>query len=259
MTVSENRGIHRQIHVGGVKIGDMLPFGRIFMKDNAMQIALILDRSGSMSTIAGATVEGVNAFLAEQKNSPTDVSIRFVQFDDVYEEVYDGKINDAPLLTLSEPTEKSQKQFVPRGWTALLDAIGTTITDVGKRLNDMPESERPTKVVVVIMTDGMENRSKKYSQDQIANLIQQQRDVYKWEFQYLGANQDAIATADKMHIPFANAVTFAASAVGTMNVMRSASRNVRNYGITGQAATMDYSAEDRAKAMEEDKPATAKP
>jgi len=226
------------------------------MKDNAMQIALILDRSGSMSTIAGATVEGVNAFLAEQKNSPTDVSIRFVQFDDVYEEVYDGKINDAPLLTLSEPTEKSQKQFVPRGWTALLDAIGTTITDVGKRLNDMPESERPDKVVIVIMTDGIENASKQYSMERISEMIQTQRDVYKWQFQFLAANQDAIATASKMSIPMNNAITFNASAAGTRNVVRAASRNVRNFAATGQAATMSYMPEDRAKAMEEDEPAS---
>jgi len=71
------------------------------MKDNAMQIAFILDRSGSMGKIAAGTVEGVNAFLAEQKNATTETSIRFVQFDNEYEDVYNGKIDQAPLLTLS--------------------------------------------------------------------------------------------------------------------------------------------------------------
>ncbi len=219
-----------------------------------MQILLILDRSGSMSAIAQATVEGINSFLAEQKNSTADVSIRFVQFDDVYEEVYDGKLDKAPLMTLSAPVGENQKQFVPRGWTALLDAIGTSISDIGKRLSDLPEEERPAKVAVVIMTDGMENKSKKYNRDQIANLIQQQRDVYKWEFQYLGANQDAIGEAAKYNIPAVNAVTFVASPAATTNVMRAVSRNVSNYGVTGQSLCMNFDAKDRRRAMVGDHP-----
>jgi hypothetical protein len=229
------------------------------MKDNAMQIALILDRSGSMGSIADATVEGVNAFLAEQKNSSTEVSLRFVQFDDVYEEIYDGTIDQAPLLTVMKPVTDKQRQFVPRGWTALLDAIGKTVTDVGDRLAALPEEERPAKVVVVIMTDGHENRSKQYTLDQIADLIQQQRDVYKWEFQYLGANQDAIEEAAKYNIPAVNAVTFTASTAGTRNVMDSVTRNVRNYGVTGQSVCMSFVDEDRTGALKPDDATVIKP
>jgi len=228
------------------------------MKENAMQIALILDRSGSMSTIAGATVEGVNAFMTGQKNGSTDVSIRFVQFDDLYEEVYDGKIHDVPLLTIGKPQGDNQRQFVPRGWTALLDAIGKTVTDVGKRLSELPEEERPAKVVVVIMTDGHENRSKQYTLDQIAALIQQQRDVYKWEFQYLGANQDAIEVAAQFNIPAWNAVTYKASNAGTQSVMSSVARNVQNYGATGQSMCMAFDDVDRSAAAQEDLPAQVK-
>ena len=226
------------------------------MKDNAMQIALILDRSGSMSSIAEATVEGVNAFLTEQKNSPTEVSLRFVQFDDVYEEVYDGKIDQAPLLTVVKPKAENQRQFLPRGRTALLDAIGQTVTDVGAQLAELPEEERPAKVVVVIMTDGHENSSEKFTRSQIATLIQQQRDVYKWEFQYLGANQDAIEEAAKYNIPAKNAVRYFASSSGTRSVMASVTRNVRNYGVTGQSTTMNFADTDRAAAMETDKSST---
>lgn len=224
------------------------------MKENAMQIALILDRSGSMSVIAAATVEGVNAFLAEQRNATTETSIRFVQFDDQYEEVYDGKIDGAPLLSLTGTPCAGYACYEPRGWTRLLDAIGRTIDEMGKRLDKLPEPERPAKVVVVIMTDGHENDSKNYKRAQIADLIAQQRDVYKWEFQYLGANQDAIEEAAKYNIPANNAVTFRATAAGTRNVVAAASRNVRSYGVTGQSATMSFFAEDRARAMEEDPP-----
>lgn len=222
------------------------------MKDDAMLVGLILDRSGSMSKIEDAAVEGVNAFVAEQKSSSTETSIRFVQFDDIYEEVFDGAIGDAPTLTLQEKPGQGQARYEPRGGTALLDAIGRTIDEMGQRLGAMAESERPAKVVVVIMTDGKENASKKYNRERIFEMIAHQRDVYKWQFQFLGANQDAIATAATINIPHSNAINFASSTAGTRNVMRAASRNVRNYGATGQTVTMDYMAEDRARAMEED-------
>ena len=229
------------------------------MKENAMQIAFILDRSGSMGSIAEATVEGVNAFLEEQKNSPTETSIQFVQFDDLYEEIYDGKIDQVPFLSMAKPGTDQQRQFVPRGWTALLDAMGRAMTEMGERLSALSEEERQAKVVVVIMTDGQENSSKKYTRDQIATLIQQQRDVYKWEFQYLGANQDAIEVAAQYNIPRQNAVTYRASDAGTKNVMRAASNKIYSYGVTGQSLAMNFDDTDREAAMEFDKSTIIKP
>lgn len=233
------------------------------MKENAMQIALILDRSGSMGDIKEATVEGVNAFLAEQKSAPTETSIRFVQFDDEYETVYVGPVTLAPQLTLDKQPSAGHVRFEPRGSTALLYAIGRTVDELGKSLEAMPETERPAKVVVAIMTDGYENASHTlkphYDMAKIAEMIRVQRDMYQWQFLFLGANQDAIATASEMNIPAVNAINFAASTVGTGNVMRATSRNVRNYGVTGQSATMSYMAEDRAAAMQKDEPETAKP
>lgn len=233
------------------------------MKDNAMQIALILDRSGSMGEIEAATVEGVNAFLSEQKNATTDTSIRFVQFNDKYEEVYKGKIDQAPLLTLSVNPDKGESRYQPRGSTALLYAIGRTMDELGKSLEATPETDRPAKVVVVIMTDGLENSSHLlkpvYDMAKIAEMIRVQRDMYNWQFQFLGANQDAIATAARMNIPSVNAINFFASTAGTRNVLRAVSRNVHAYGVTGQCVTMDYADEDRASAMEKDKPEPAKP
>ena len=233
------------------------------MKDNAMQIAFILDRSGSMGKIAAGTVEGVNAFLAEQKNATTETSIRFVQFDNEYEDVYNGKIDQAPLLTLSEKPGEGEVRFQPRGSTALLYAIGHTMDELGKSLEAMPEADRPAKVVVVIMTDGYENASEfmkpVYDMAKIAEMIRVQRSVYNWQFQFLGANQDAIATAAKMNISGTNAISYFASNTGTSNVMRAAATNVHNYGVTGQCVCMDFSDEERGAAMEKDEPAPAKP
>ncbi len=222
------------------------------MNQNAMQIAMILDRSGSMSSIQEATVEGMNAFLTEQKQSPGEVSLLLVQFDNAYEQVYSGPIADAPNFTLAEQPIGNQVRFEPRGMTALLDAMGKTIDDLGKSLAALPEDRRPGKVVVVTMTDGMENASKTHSQPQIAAIIQHQREVYKWEFQFLAANQDAIKTAAKYNIPAAQAITYASSGIGTRNVMASASRNVRYSWENPTAPAPAFTPEDRAAAIQSD-------
>jgi len=228
------------------------------MNQNAMQIAMILDRSGSMSSIQEATVEGMNAFLADQKHSPAEVSLLLVQFDNVYEQIYSGPIAHAPSFTLAEQTIGNQIRFEPRGMTALLDAMGKTIDDLGKSLAEQPEDRRPGKVVIVTMTDGLENASSVYSRQRVADLIQQQREVYKWEFQFLAANQDAIATAAQMNIPAAQAITYAGNAPATRNALFSVSRNVRSYAAVPGAPAPAFNPEDRAAAMVAD-PAPSNP
>lgn len=219
------------------------------MNEKAMKVAMIVDRSGSMGTIASATVEGLNTFLYEQKQSPIEVSLQIVQFDNVYEEVYRGPVGGAPRFTLSENPKPGEFRFEPRNGTALRDAIGKTIVEVGMELEKMAEAERPSKVVIVIMTDGMENASREFTAKRIAEMIKHQQEIYNWQFQYLGANQDAVAVGASMNIPAANSMSFAASNAGTRSVMASASRNTRSYGVTGQSVNMAYTSDDRSMAM----------
>lgn len=82
------------------------------------------------------------------------------------------------------------------GWTALNDAIGTSIDEVGEVFSKMDEKERPEKVLFVIITDGQENASRKYEHQQIKTMISHQMNVYNWNFIYLGANQDAFAVGN---------------------------------------------------------------
>src|SRR5262249_11735119 len=139
-----------------------------------------------------------------------------------YEVVYEGtRLQDAPLL--------NDKTFVPRGTTALLDAIGRTINVTGKRLAALPESARPEKVIFVILTDGYENSSREFKVEQINDMIRHQRDVYAWEFVFIGANQDAITSASQMGIQAANALTFAASPSGTKHAFGSLTQNIAAY------------------------------
>ena len=93
---------------------------------NLTDITIILDRSGSMKSIKSATIEGFNSFLKEQKGDELKSLVTLVQFDDVYETVYEGR-------NIDEVRYLNKDSFEPRGLTALLDAIGTSIDSTKKR------------------------------------------------------------------------------------------------------------------------------
>lgn len=178
------------------------------MNDNLSEIICIIDRSGSMESIKNDAIGGFNSFIAQQKADPDEANVTIVLFDDHYDVMASG-IPIAQVAPLDTTT------FVPRGSTALFDAIGKTLDDVGTRLASLPESARPGTVVVAILTDGEENASHLYSRERIAAMIQHQREVYSWEFIFLAANQDAVASARRISIDAADAVAFAPSAAGT--------------------------------------------
>jgi len=129
-------------------------------------------------------------------------------------------------LPVQEVLGLTTETYVPRNCTALLDAIGTTIHDLGKRLSEIPEQDRPGQVIVSILTDGLENASRQFTWKDVAALIKQQTETYKWTFLFLGANQDAIATAAQISIAASNAATYAADAVGSRSSHRTLSRKV---------------------------------
>jgi uncharacterized protein YegL len=164
------------------------------MRKNHTEIVCIVDRSGSMASIKTDAEGGFDSFIVEQKKVKGTASVTLVLFDDKYEVAYQDKdLKNVPLLNL-----------VPRGNTALLDAIGRTINEVGSRLASTAEKDRPGKVMVCIVTDGQENASKEFTKTKIKEMIDHQRSKYSWEFSYLGANQDAFAEANQIGIVFAN-------------------------------------------------------
>ncbi|WP_154795078.1 vWA domain-containing protein [Occultella kanbiaonis] len=181
---------------------------------NFTHIAFLLDRSGSMQSIKSDTVGGFDAFIAEQRGEPGRCTVSLAQFDNEYQEVYaDRPIADVPSLEL-----------VPRGSTAMLDAIGRLINATGARLAALPEAERPGTVIVGIMTDGLENASKEFSRAQIKAMIGEQTDRYGWQFLYMGANQDAIEVGTGLGVDPGLAVTYSSTKVDA--AMRMTSRKV---------------------------------
>lgn len=133
---------------------------------------------------------GLNRFVEDQKKLPGEAVFTLVQFDNEYEFVHRAvPIAQVPHCSL-----------VPRGSTALLDAVGRAIVETGERLAKMAESDRPGLVVFVILTDGQENSSREFSKSKVQEMISHQQDVYKWQFIYLGANQNAFAEAGDLGI-----------------------------------------------------------
>jgi len=209
------------------------------MNPNLSEIAIVLDRSGSMNLIREATIDGFNAFLKSQQESPGLVRLTLVQFDHQQVVVHDA-VPVAEILPLNADS------FVPRGSTALLDAIGDTIDRLGQRLEALPEGQRPGDVTVAILTDGEENSSRRFTWNQVSDRIQHQIDKYSWEFLYLGADADTIATAARLNIRADNSASYHRHKEGVEAVYSSMSRKMKSTrSVRHGLAT----AEERADSM----------
>ena len=181
------------------------------MKIDLAEIIFILDRSGSMVGLESDTIDGYNSFLQTQRKVEGEAQITTVLFDDKYELLNDG-------VNIKNVKPITDKEYFARGSTALLDAIGKTIMNVGLRLSNTPESERPSKVIFVITTDGQENTSREFSYKKVNEMISEQQDKYSWEFMFVGANIDAEKEAKSLGIKASRANNYISDSEGT-NVM----------------------------------------
>jgi uncharacterized protein YegL len=178
------------------------------MKSNGTELVFILDRSGSMSGLEADTIGGYNAMLAKQKNEEGEATVTTVLFNHDIDLLHDRiKIEGIAPIT--------EREYEVGGTTALLDAIGSTIHKIGNVQKRTSEEERAGKVLFVITTDGMENASREYDYGKIKAMIEHQKVKYDWEFIFLGANIDAVATASKFGIQEDYAVTYHADSEGT--------------------------------------------
>lgn len=165
------------------------------MKTGYTHIHIILDRSGSMQDVREATVAALNQFLEKQRAEKGSATVTLVQFDsqNPYEVLCDfADIAHAPQLTM--------QTYVPRASTPLLDAMGMGIMALEGALAHMPEEARPEFNVFVVMTDGMENASREYTFDRVAEMLKKKIDDDKWEVVYLSASLDAVKEARAMGI-----------------------------------------------------------
>ena len=166
------------------------------MKANYTHLSVLVDRSYSMIGLKDAVIEGINGLISTQKQEPGELTMTYADFDTAYDVHFSFKnIQDVQLLT--------DKDFVPRGSTALNYAMARLIDETGKRLAEMSEDERPEKVLFVVYTDGAENASPDewYGANGsrlLKEKIEHQASKYNWQFVYLGANQDAFAVGSSL-------------------------------------------------------------
>ncbi len=210
------------------------------MKADTTELAFVFDRSGSMKTIRQASIDGFNQFLREHQASIGENHFSLVFFDSVIERAIES-------IPIAEVAALTPETYVPGGGTALLDAIGDTIDRLGERLSQMPEDQRPSHVSVAILTDGEENSSCKYTWRQVADRIKHQTEVYDWEFLFLGAGIDAIATATILNVHQDNATQYSADAAGQAAAMASISRKqiasrAKKYGMASDEQLRDADA-----------------
>ncbi|GAA2107939.1 vWA domain-containing protein [Streptomyces synnematoformans] len=190
-------------------------------------IAVVLDRSGSMHSVRSDTEGGLKAFLDAQREAPGQTTVSLYTFDDRYEVVYENKpLAEVPAFTLE-----------PRGMTALLDAVGRTVTAVGEQLDAKPADERPGEVVVVILTDGHENKSREWTREQVKALTRRKEKEHGWTFVFLGADQDAFAAAGGIGI--GESTTLSYSGTRTKAAVTNAGRMVSRGTATGVYAFTD--------------------
>ena len=196
------------------------------MRTDLTDITMVIDRSGSMQSIRSDAEGGVNSFIEQQRNEPGETLLTLVQFDAKYDFVERG----TPI------SQVKPYQLVPRGSTALLDAVGRAINETGARLSAMPESDRPALVVFVIVTDGQENSSREFQRSQIRQMIEHQQSAYNWQFTFLAANQDAFAEGAAMGIARDGIADYAMDKMrGTYDVTAAKVKRMRKAAMSGEA------------------------
>jgi len=199
-------------------------------KERTLHCFFLLDRSGSMRSLAEGAVSGFNRYVAQQKQQGGKMLLTFAQFDDVqpFDVVYDARdVQEIPQLRHAD--------FKPRGRTPLYDSVAELVRHADKRAGNGVE------VVVVIFSDGLENASRQHSRSDVFGLVEQRRKgAHGWTFVFLGANQDSYATGKGLAIASGNTQNFRADGQGVRAAMEDlshATSRARRFVRNGVAQT----------------------
>jgi len=177
-------------------------------KKDSCEIIAVVDRSGSMAAVVDDSIGGFNTFLKAQQDLPGTCKMTRVIFDDRYDVIDNG-------VDIKSVKPFDHNSFMPRGMTALYDAIGKAVQTSVERIKKIPRDDKPEKVLVVILTDGAENASKEYTKSKIHDLIKTQTDKYKWEFIYLSADVNGFDEGIQLGFAAANTMQYSNDSTGT--------------------------------------------
>ena len=177
------------------------------MKKGLTELVFILDRSGSMMGMAEDTIGGFNGLIEKQKQEPGEAYVSTVLFSTVSTVIHDR-------VPLAEVPPMTRHDYCPMGCTALLDAVGDAIRHIRNVHKYARPEDVPERTLFVITTDGMENASRRHTLAEVKELISRQQEQ-GWEFIFLGANIDAVSTAESMGIAASHAATYRCDSAGT--------------------------------------------
>lgn len=170
------------------------------MTDNKLiEVAFVLDRSGSMAGKEEDIIGGFNSMIEKYRNEDTEALVTTILFDDRITTLHDR-------IPMSEVKKMTDEEYYVGGCTALLDAVGYTvehISEIHKYIERMP-----VKTFVVVMTDGYENASKKFTKEKLSRLVKLKEENDRWEFVFVGADIDAFAESHNVGISDRRAVRF---------------------------------------------------
>lgn len=187
---------------------------------NYTALLIVLDRSGSMNSIRDAMVAALEEVLRTHAKEPGTLTVDVVIFDHEIEWTHH----------FAQPQD-THIELKPRGATALHDAMGYAINGFGAKLAQLPEHVRPGNVQVIVVTDGLENSSHEYTAETVKKLVTRQITTYNWDFIFLGADQDAVLTADELGISGDKALTYARGAENLDTVQEALTDKLRNVRV----------------------------
>jgi hypothetical protein len=207
-------------------------------------VHMLLDASGSMESCRDSTIKGYNEYVNSLKKDGGKYKLSLTTFDSdiegklrlkkIHENVY---VDDVPKL--------SRKTFVPNGGTPLHDAFCTVLKDAKARPDE--------KHLFVVLTDGGENMSRKYTANDMKELKSQYEDEGNWTFVYLGANQDAFATSQQFGYSLQNTSNFNVTPKGIDVMVASLSAATRSYSAAPSMSTGAFYTETQQKENEQTK------
>lgn len=189
------------------------------MKQGLVELVVIIDKSGSMNGLEKDVVGGFNSLIKEQKKHDGEVLVTTLLFDDMMNFV-------SKRVNINNIKPMTENDYVPSGCTALLDAIGHSISYIKTTHLGLEEENKPEHVIFSIMTDGLENSSSEYNYSKIKNMIKSQKKE-GWDFLFQAANIDEVAEGTKIGISRDDIDMFMATPNGTRECFSIASIKIR--------------------------------
>lgn len=211
------------------------------MNKDYTHITVVLDRSGSMSSVWQDTIGGLESLISDNKKEKSKCTFSLYSFNHKIE----NPIKFTDIQIVSESV--SDYGITPSGNTALYDAIGQAIQETGEKLKSLPEKERPARVMVVIQTDGQENSSSEYKANTIKKLVKEQTDKYNWVFNFIGSSQESVLDATTNLGFNSNTTAFYSSTNtdGTFDLLKTKMVNARSISPDQYAKAMCFTSDEK--------------